>query len=77
MSSNKPVYSTTTNVSYNSRQTPSAKSQTQTAQPSATTYLYSTGAASGNTAATNYSSAYNSSAATTTYSGTTFAIMLM
>lgn len=71
VSSNKPVYSTTTNVSYNSRQTPSAKSQTQTAQPSATSYLYSTGAASGNSAS-NYSSAYNSSAATTTYSASIY-----
>lgn len=68
VSSNKPVYSTTTNVSYNTRQTPAAKAQTQPAQQSATSYLYSTGAASGNSASS-YSSAYNSSAPTTTYSG--------
>ncbi|XP_054717148.1 zinc finger RNA-binding protein-like isoform X2 [Uloborus diversus] len=66
VSSNKPVYSTT-NVSYNTRQTTSAKAQTPTAQQSAT-YLYSTGASSGNSTSNQYSSAYNNSAATTTYS---------
>ncbi|GIY38699.1 zinc finger RNA-binding protein [Caerostris extrusa] len=71
VSSNKPVYSTTTNVNYNARQGSSAKAQTQTAQPSATTYLYSTGASSGN-ATSNYGSTYNSSAATTTYSASMY-----
>ncbi|XP_055952370.1 zinc finger RNA-binding protein-like isoform X2 [Argiope bruennichi] len=71
VSNNKPVYSTTTNVNYNARQASSAKAQTQTAQPSASSYLYSTGASSGNSTS-NYSSTYNSSAATTTYSASMY-----
>ncbi|XP_042905081.1 zinc finger RNA-binding protein isoform X2 [Parasteatoda tepidariorum] len=66
VSSNKPVYSTT-NVNYNTRQATTAKAQTQSAQASATTYLYSTGASTGNNTS-NYSSTYNSSPVTTTYS---------
>ncbi|KAG8181856.1 hypothetical protein JTE90_004002 [Oedothorax gibbosus] len=63
VSSNKPVYSTT-NVNYNTQQARAAKAQTQ---PAAQTYMYSTGATAG-AAANNYTSAYNTAAATTTYS---------
>lgn len=68
VNNNKPVYSTTTNVSYNTtRQATSQKAQAPATQQTGSSYMYSTGASTGGTNA-NYTSSYNTAAATTTYS---------
>ncbi|XP_035218735.1 LOW QUALITY PROTEIN: zinc finger RNA-binding protein-like [Stegodyphus dumicola] len=71
VSSNKPVYSTTTNVSYNTRQTAlqKLKHRLPNHQPLHICILL---VHHQETSASNYSSAYNSSAATTTYSASMY-----